>query len=127
MGVDRSAETRRRKGSASAKQESERLWIRVAATEAHLRIEGQALVVLAMRRVGLNELVVEKDTGPGKEAEEGAGIWEAPDVEEFQNEGLGVVYAISERIGVDLLQLVHFVTSSLATRGINDLSLCLAL
>lgn len=90
--------------------------------ETHLCIERQALVVLAIRRVGLNELVVEKDIGLGKKVEESVGIWEVWDMKELQNEGLGVVYAISECIGVDLLQLVHFVTYLPTLPAINDLS-----
>lgn len=123
MGVDRLAERRGGKGGASAEQESERVPIWAAAMEAHLLVDGQALLVLAMRRVGLNELVAEEDRGFGKKVEKGMGIWYVWDLEELQNEGLSVVYTISKRVGMDLLQLVHHGHRS-TIRSINDKSLC---
>lgn len=107
MGVDGLAETKGGKGGASAEQESERVSIGAEAMEAHLLVEGQALMVLGMRRVGLNELVVEEDSGFGKKVEKGMGIWDVWDLKELQNEGRTVVYAVSKRISMDLLQLVH--------------------
>ncbi|KAL2516289.1 MMS19 nucleotide excision repair protein [Forsythia ovata] len=49
-----------RKFGSSSKQESGSVWIRIVYLVQHLRKESQALKVGPMRRVGLDELVVEK-------------------------------------------------------------------
>ncbi|PON75455.1 hypothetical protein PanWU01x14_040800 [Parasponia andersonii] len=105
--MDHLAKARGRNGSAGRKQQGERAFIWNAALQGHSGIEGQALVVLAMKRVGFNELVVEKDCWLGNKVEQVVGIWDIRDFEELENEGVGVVNAISKCVSVNLLKLVH--------------------
>lgn len=95
------------KGSADGKEESEGVLVRRAAAKAHLGVEGQAPVVRAMGRVRLNELVVVKDGWVRNKVEQVVGVWDVWDFEEFRDEEFCEVYAVSERAGMDLLQLVH--------------------
>lgn len=74
---------------------------------AHLGVERQRLMVRAIRRVGLNELVVDKESWFRNKVEQVVGIWDVWDFKEFHNEEFGEVYAVSESVGMDLLQLVH--------------------
>lgn len=75
--------------------------------KAHSGVEGQALVVRAIRRVGLNELVVTKDSWVRNKVEQVVGVLDVWEFKEFRDEELGEVYACSESVGMDLLQLVH--------------------
>ena len=77
------------------------------AFKAHLGVEGHALVVLSMIRIRLNKLVKEKHGWLGNNIEQFSGIRKVWDLEGVDNEGFGVVYAISKSVGVDLFQLVH--------------------
>lgn len=77
------------------------------ALKAHLGIEGHALVVLSMIRIRLNKLVKEKHGWLGNNIEQFSGIRKVWDLEGVDNEGFGVVYAISKSVGMDLFQLVH--------------------
>ena len=77
------------------------------ALKAHLGVEGHALVVLSMTRIGLNKLVIEKHGWLGNNIEQFSGIRKVWDLEGVDNEGFGVVYAISKSVGMDLFQLVH--------------------
>ena len=77
------------------------------ALKAHLGVEGHALVVLSMIRIRLNKLVKEKHGWLGNNIEQFSGIRKVWDLEGVDNEGFGVVYAISKSVGVDLFQLVH--------------------
>lgn len=72
-----------------------------------MAVEGQALVVLTMTRVGFNEPVVKKHRWLGNKVEQVAGISDVRYFENLQNEGACVVYAISKCVGVNLLELVH--------------------
>lgn len=95
------------KGSAGGEEGSEGVVVRRAATKAHFGVKGQALVVRATGRVGLNEFVVVKDGWVRNLVEQAVGVWDVWDFEEFLDEEFCEVYAVSERTGVDLLQLVH--------------------
>lgn len=95
------------KGSTDGEEESEGVLVRRAAAKAHLGVERQALVVRAMGRVGLNELVVVKDGWVRNKVEQVVGVWDVWDFKEFRDEEFCEVYAVSERAGMDLLQLVH--------------------
>ena len=75
--------------------------------KAHLGVEGHALVVLSMIRIRLNKLVKEKHGWLGNNIEQFSGIRKVWDLEGVDNEGFGVVYAISKSVGMDLFQLVH--------------------
>lgn len=77
------------------------------ALKAHLGVEGHALVVLSMIRIRLNKLVKEKHGWLGNNIEQFSGIRKVWDLEGVDNEGFGVVYAISKSVGMDLFQLVH--------------------
>ena len=77
------------------------------ALKAHLGVEGHALVVLSMIRIRLNKLVKEKHGWLGNNIKQFSGIRKAWDLEGVDNEGFGVVYAISKSVGMDLFQLVH--------------------
>lgn len=75
--------------------------------KAHSGVEGQALVVRAIRRVGLNELVVTKDSWVRNKVEQVVGVLDVWEFKEFRDEELREVYTCSESVGMDLLQLVH--------------------
>lgn len=94
-------------GSACNEEEGEGVLVWWTALNAHLGVEGHALVVLPMTRIGLNKLVIEKDGWLGNKIEYLLGIRKVWDLEGIDNEGFGVVYATSKSVGVDLLQLVH--------------------
>ncbi|KAL7002314.1 hypothetical protein U1Q18_003467 [Sarracenia purpurea var. burkii] len=74
---------------------------------AHLSVERQAIALRAVRRVCVNELVVEKDSWFRNKVEQGAGVRDIWDLKELDNEEFGEVYSISKSVGMDLLQLVH--------------------
>lgn len=74
---------------------------------AHLVVKRPTSVVLTRGRIRLNELVVEKNRGLRNEVEEGASIWQIWDLEEFLDEEFCVIYAASEAVRMNLLQLVH--------------------
>lgn len=61
-----------------------------------------------MGRVGLDELVEEEDALLGGcVVEEQMGVLEVRDFKKLHDEDFGVVYAVSESVGMDLLHLVH--------------------
>lgn len=72
--MEHSSKARGGKGSASGEHEGERMFIWCAAMETHFGIERDALMGLAMRRVGLNELVVKKHSWFGNKIEQFVGI-----------------------------------------------------
>lgn len=60
-----------------------------------------------MRRVCFNELVIEKNCWFGNKVEQVVGIWDVSDFKKLQNQSVGVIYAISKCVSVNLLKLVH--------------------
>ena len=101
--MERLAETRRGIGRTSRKQQGEGVLVWADALQAHLFVEREANVEFSIRRVGFDELVVERDCWLGNKVEEGVSIWEIWDLEELQNEVTGLVYAISKRVSMNLL------------------------
>ncbi|GFY90193.1 hypothetical protein Acr_07g0003900 [Actinidia rufa] len=99
--------TRGVESSGGREEESEGMRVWRAALESHLGAEREALVVRAMRSVGLNELVVEEESWFWNKVEQFVGVWDVWDFKELDNKEIGEVYAVSESVGVDLLQLVH--------------------
>ena len=78
---------------------------RGVALTAHLDVERKTLVRKPMRRIGLNELVVEED---GLVIlSNTVGIRDVWGFTKFGDHVLGKVNAISEIVGVYLFQLVH--------------------
>ena len=71
-----------------------------------MEVKGEALVWVVLS-VGLDESVVEEKGGFGGLVEGGMGIVKVWDFKELLNEDFGVVYAISQSVGMDLLHLVH--------------------
>lgn len=62
MGVEHLALGRTRKVSACSKEEGEGVWAGGEASVKNLRIERQALEMRAVRRIGLDELIVEEES-----------------------------------------------------------------
>lgn len=67
-----------------------------------MSIEGEALVVRTMGRVGLYKFVVQKESWNRNKVEHSTGIENVWDLEYLVNEEFGVVYAIFQSVGVDL-------------------------
>ncbi|KAJ1378383.1 hypothetical protein SESBI_47915 [Sesbania bispinosa] len=67
MGMEHLAKGKGRKGSACREEEVESVLIWRVAMKTHLGVKGEAVVLmLGMGGVGLNELVVEEDSGLGR-------------------------------------------------------------
>lgn len=73
----------------------------------HLGVEIKTLMVRSIRSIGLNKLVIEKNSWSRNNVEQFACIWNIGNLEEVHYEFFGVIYAISEGVSMDLLQLVH--------------------
>lgn len=82
-------------GSTSGKNKREGVLIWQTALKAHLGVEGHALVALPVTRIGLNELVIEKDSWLWNKVEQLSGIGKVWDVKDPNNQCFDVVYATS--------------------------------
>lgn len=80
---------------ACGEEESEGVWIRGAALPAHMDIERKTLAGKAMRRIGLNELVVEEDSWSRNIIEHFVGVRDIWDFNKLSDQELGEVNAIS--------------------------------
>jgi hypothetical protein len=80
MGVDHLAVVRGGEGSTSGEEEGEAVLVWGTALKAHLGVEKYAPVVLSMTRIGLNELVIEKDCWLGNKVEQLLGIQKVGDL-----------------------------------------------
>lgn len=110
MGVEGAAVGGAGEGGAGGKEEDEGVEVGgvVGRAAAHAGEEGEALVEGAAGGVGLEDFVVEESGGgSGVGVEKGAGVGYVGDLEELRNEELGVVDAMPEGVGVDLLDLEH--------------------
>lgn len=72
-----------------------------------LGIEGEALARGAVRRVGLDEFVVEERSWGRRIVEQLVGIVYVWDLQQVCDQVFGEICAISKRVGVYLFQLVH--------------------
>lgn len=107
MGMEHHARQRRGKGGGGGEEESEGVLVGRTATEAHSGVEVEALEGLALRGVGLDKLVEGEESWVGSVVQEPVGVGDVWDLKELDDEMFGVVYAVPERVGMNLSQSVH--------------------